>query len=251
VKLVLHDELGRAQPLGQHLRARAATGPSGVPKNCRPSRECDAAEEHPRLGAPRHHRKLVHRRHQKRRQLAVHLLVDKHQGQALVGVALVALAEVTPAEVLAQQGDVGGRLFAGCRVAVSGSRSKPHQGQFVNGSGDGAVLLLRCFFHAVIFSLTSARVLAVAVRPTQSPTLKRTAPSVSGVAAAQRLQRAHQRRRALKLVEGEQPQGVPQQHRHAVAAVGSARARAGGAAPGRRRSPRGTPRSCRRPSGRR
>jgi hypothetical protein len=73
----------------------------------------------------------------------------------------------------------------------------------------------------VTFSLTSARVLAVAVRPTHSPTLKRTRPRRSGVAAAQRLQRAHQRRRALKLVEREQPQGVAQQHRHPVAAVGS------------------------------
>jgi hypothetical protein len=144
VKLVLHDELGRAQPLGQHLRARAGTGPSGVPKNCRPSRECARPKSMPasaRHGTIANLSTVATRNDGSSRYTCSS---TNTSGQALVGVGLVALAEVTPAEVFAQHPDVGRlALRSGCRVTVSGSRSKPHQGQCFRGSGDGAVLLSR------------------------------------------------------------------------------------------------------------
>ena len=73
-----------------------------------------------------------------------------------------------------------GALALGTSVTVSGSSFVAHHGHCVSGSGDGALSLSRCCFHVVIFADTSASVLAVAVRPTQSPTEKRTSPSVAG-----------------------------------------------------------------------
>ena len=55
----------------------------------------------------------------------------------------------------------------------------PHHGQLVSGNGDDAVFDA-LFLYSMTAFLACSMVLAVAERPTQRPTEKRTSPSFSG-----------------------------------------------------------------------
>lgn len=213
--------LWRAQAVRQHLRAPRRRGAVGRAEKPSALARVDAAEEHPGLGAPRHHGKLVHRRHQKRRQLPVHLLVDKHERQALLGVALGALPEVARAEVAAEHLHVGRRALRRDERRGVGRELEAAPGAVREGQRRRRRL-------AVALLLPGGDALAHfgervggggAAHP--QPHAEAHVPEARGVGAAQRLQRAHQRRCALKLVEREEPQGVAQDHRHPVAAVGA------------------------------
>src|SRR5687767_13106766 len=73
-----------------------------------------------------------------------------------------------------------GAARLGASTMLSRPRGPPHQGQFVSGNGDDAVFDA-LFLYSMTSFFTCSIVLAVADRPTHSPTEKRTSPSFSAL----------------------------------------------------------------------
>ena len=209
------------------------------------------AEERRRLALPRQPGELVDGRDDERGRQPVDLLVHREDRQ--------------PFRRSPRPGRTGSRRArrrSTRRPAACSSSARtlaapigvPHQGQRWNCSTVSRALgpRLRGPLELLLRLLVPLR---RHVRPNPQPDPERLVPPHAGITPPRHLRGAHQRGRPLELLRGEQPQRVPHQHGHPGIPVKACRpgCRARPAAAGsrtRRRPGPGTPRSCRRRSGR-
>ncbi|NUQ33418.1 MAG: hypothetical protein HUU29_00560 [Planctomycetaceae bacterium] len=78
MELVLHDELGRQEPLGKRLSVLRHVVHGAV--RAQVTEMGGASEQHACFAAPRHHRELVDGGDEEVRELLIELLVDEQHG---------------------------------------------------------------------------------------------------------------------------------------------------------------------------
>ena len=251
MQLVLDDQVGRRE------RLRKLLSDAGLP---RPVEACRvvtvrASQQRAARTRPRQARELVDRRDDEARHATVQRLVHGDDRQRVLSLE-------SASRVLTQQPELIG--MAGVRLDAA-IRPRPHEleriglqpppaprtGLHRHGRRLPAVVLegdrLGAGRRPVALAHLPMR-FGVAALPTHRPISNGQAPSRSGASCRSSSSAQIERRRAAELVQREQPQRVAHQHRHARGRQRRDRA-AGGAESRTRRGP-GTPRSCRRRSGR-
>lgn len=176
MELVLHDEVGGQEPLGQVLgtlrRATIRSAEEDVTLACR-----DLAKELSRLTAPRHHCKCVHGSDHEARQLAVDLIVHEHEGNALTMIGGTELALVVGTGHEHRVRRLVARFPAGHERQAARAELAPAPGAVRQRTGIAA----RPRFEAHHLLRHHFQGVRGRGAPTHSPTLKRSAPSRAGV----------------------------------------------------------------------